>query len=143
MLYYYSGLMGRLVLGSSNKSELMVGYFTKFGDGAADLLPLGDLYKTQLLGLARYLEIPSSLVDKRSSARLWAGQYTEDELGLSFIKLDQVLQFIELDKDLNYDVQSISNEFPGLSLDVIQQVLNRIKNNGHKLTSPPICKILM
>jgi len=69
VLYYYSGLMGRLVVGSSNKTELMLGYFTKFGDGAADLLPLGDLYKTQLLGLAEYLKIPSSVIDKKSSAR--------------------------------------------------------------------------
>ena len=95
MLYYYSGLMGRLVLGSSNKTELMLGYFTKFGDGAADLLPLGDIYKTQLLGLAKYLEIPGSVIDKKSSARLWANQFTEDELGLPFIQLDKILQFFE------------------------------------------------
>ncbi len=62
----------------------MLGYFTKFGDGAADLLPLGDLYKTQLLGLAKYLEIPDSIIDKKSSARLWPYQFTEDELGLPF-----------------------------------------------------------
>ena len=95
ILYYYSGLMGRLVLGSSNKTELMLGYFTKFGDGAADLLPLGDLYKTQLLGLAKYLEIPGSVIDKKSSARLWANQFTEDELGLPFTQLDKILQFFE------------------------------------------------
>ena len=142
ILYYYSGLLGRLVLGSSNKSELMLGYFTKYGDGAADLLPLGDLYKTQLLDLAKYLEIPDFLIDKKSSARLWVGQYTEDELGLPFIKLDQMLQIFESSNKVEDGIQSISNEFPGVSLEVIQQVSNRIKNNQHKLTFPFICKIL-
>ena len=107
VLYYYSGLMGRLVLGSSNKTELMLGYFTKFGDGAADLLPLGDLYKTQLFGLAKYLEIPGSVIDKKSSARLWANQFTEDELGLPFIQLDKILQFFESSNNLHYDRQAI------------------------------------
>ena len=142
ILYYYSGLLGRLVLGSSKKSELMLGYFTKYGDGAADLLPLGDLYKTQLLDLAKYLEIPDFLIDKKSSARLWVGQYTEDELGLPFIKLDQMLQIFESSNKVEDGIQSISNEFPGVSLEVIQQVSNRIKNNQHKLTFPSICKIL-
>jgi len=141
LLYYYSGLMGRLVVGSSNKTELMLGYFTKFGDGAADLLPLGDLYKTQLLGLAKYLEIPSSVIDKKSSARLWADQFTEDELGLPFIKLDHMLQLLESQDNLHFDIQAIAGEFPGLSLEAIQEVQQRIRNNQHKLTSPPICRI--
>ena len=141
VLYYYSGLMGRLVLGSSNKSELMLGYFTKFGDGAADLLPLGDLYKTQLLGLAKYLKIPGSVIDKKSSARLWADQFTEDDLGLPFIKLDSILQLLESSNSLNDKVRTITNEFPGLSIEVIQEVQRRMKNNQHKLTFPPVCKI--
>ncbi len=141
ILYYYSGLLGRLVLGSSNKTELMLGYFTKFGDGAADLLPLGDLYKTQLLGLAKYLEIPDSIIDKKSSARLWPYQFTEDELGLPFTQLDKILQFFESSNNVHYDIQAISNEFPGLSLEDIQEVQHRIENNQHKLKFPPVCKI--
>ncbi len=141
VLYYYSALMGRLVLGSSNKTELMLGYFTKFGDGAADLLPLGGLYKTQLLGLAKYLKIPDSVIDKKSSARLWANQFTEDELGLPFTQLDKILQFFESSNNVHYDAQAISNEFPGLSLEIIQEVQLRMKNNQHKLTFPPVCKI--
>jgi len=65
ILYYYSGLLGRLVLGSSNKSELMLGYFTKYGDGASDLFPIGDLYKTQVKGFARFLEISNSIINKK------------------------------------------------------------------------------
>ncbi len=141
VLYYYSGLMGRLVLGSSNKTELMLGYFTKFGDGAADLLPLGDIYKTQLFGLAKYLEIPCSVIDKKSSARLWANQFTEDELGLPFIQLDKILQFFESSNNVHYDRQALSDEFPGSSIEIIEEVQLRIKNNQHKLTFPPVCKI--
>ena len=141
VLYYYSGLMGRLVLGSSNKTELMLGYFTKFGDGAADLLPLGDIYKTQLFGLAKYLEIPGSVIDKKSSARLWANQFTEDELGLPFTQLDKILQFFESSNNLHYDRQALSDEFPGSSIEIIEEVQFRMKNNQHKLTFPPVCKI--
>ena len=141
LLYYYSGLMGRLVLGSSNKTELMLGYFTKFGDGAADLLPLGDIYKTQLFGLAKYLEIPGSVIDKKSSARLWANQFTEDELGLPFTQLDKILQFFESSKNVHYDRQALSDEFPGSSIEIIEEVQFRMKNNQHKLTFPPVCKI--
>jgi NAD+ synthase len=141
VLYYYSGLMGRLVLGSSNKTELMLGYFTKFGDGAADLLPLGDIYKTQLFGLAKYLEIPCSVIDKKSSARLWANQFTEDELGLPFNQLDKILQFFESSNNVHYDRQALSDEFPGSSIEIIEEVQFRMKNNQHKLTFPPVCKI--
>jgi NAD+ synthase len=141
VLYYYSGLMGRLVLGSSNKTELMLGYFTKFGDGAADLLPLGDIYKTQLFGLAKYLEIPGSVIDKKSSARLWANQFTEDELGLPFNQLDKILQFFESSKNVHYDRQALSDEFPGSSIEIIEEVQFRMKNNQHKLKFPPVCKI--
>ncbi|MDN5844758.1 MAG: NAD+ synthase [Candidatus Nitrosocosmicus sp.] len=143
MLYYYSGQLGRLVLGSSNKTELMLGYFTKYGDGAADLLPLGDLYKTQLVGLANYLEIPDSVIAKKSSARLWADQFTEDDLGLPFIQLDTILQFFEKFHNFQNSVQeNISNEFLGLPLEEIQDIHRRMKNNQHKTTFPPICKIL-
>ena len=141
VLYYYSGLMGRLVLGSSNKTELMLGYFTKFGDGAADLLPLGDIYKTQLFGLAKYLEIPGSVIDKKSSARLWANQFTEDELGLPFNQLDKILQFFESSNNVHYDRQALSDEFPGSSIEIIEEVQFRMKNNQHKLKFPPVCKI--
>jgi NAD+ synthase len=141
VLYYYSGLMGRLVLGSSNKTELMLGYFTKFGDGAADLLPLGDIYKTQLFGLAKYLEIPGSVIDKKSSARLWANQFTEDELGLPFNQLDKILQFFESSKNVHYDRQALSDEFPGSSIEIIEEVQFRMKNNQHKLKFPSVCKI--
>ena len=143
ILYYYSGQMGRLVLGSSNKTELMLGYFTKFGDGAADLLPLGDLYKTQLFGLAKFLEIPESIIQKKSSARLWAAQFTEDELGFPFVQLDKILQCFEAYSNVSHDDidRTIHKEFPEISPDAIQKIQWRIAHNQHKIVFPPICKI--
>ncbi len=143
ILYYYSGQMGRLVLGSSNKTELMLGYFTKFGDGAADLLPLGDLYKTQLFGLAKFLEIPESIIQKKSSARLWAAQFTEDELGFPFVQLDKILQCFEAYSNGSHDDidPAIRKEFPEISPDAIQKIQWRIAHNQHKIVFPPICKI--
>ncbi|MGN6628963.1 MAG: NAD(+) synthase, partial [Candidatus Nitrosocosmicus sp.] len=70
ILYYYANLLNRLVLGTTNKTEILIGYFTKYGDGASDLSPLADLYKTQIKELARFLNIPTDIVDKKSSARL-------------------------------------------------------------------------
>ncbi|VFJ12450.1 NAD+ synthase [Candidatus Nitrosocosmicus franklandus] len=96
ILYYYAALSGRLVVGSSNKTELVLGYFTKYGDGAADLLPLGDLYKSQIIELGKYLKIPDSILQKKSSARLWADQITEEELGLPFSQLDLIIDKIIL-----------------------------------------------
>lgn len=143
ILYYYSGQMGTLVLGSSNKTELMLGYFTKFGDGAADLLPLGDLYKTQLFGLAKFLEIPESIIQKKSSARLWAAQFTEDELGFPFVQLDKILQCFEAYSNVSHDDidRAIHKEFPEISPDAIQKIQWRIAHNQHKIVFPPICKI--
>ena len=75
LLYFYAAATNSLVLGTGDKSEMQLGYFTKFGDGAADLFPLADLYKTEVRELARHIAIPKSILDKKSSARLWRGQY--------------------------------------------------------------------
>src|SRR5919112_4818683 len=77
ILYYYANLSNRLVLGTSNKTEITIGYFTKFGDGANDLSPIGDLYKTQVIEFAKFLNIPENIINKKSSARLWENQQTE------------------------------------------------------------------
>jgi NAD+ synthase len=100
VLYYYANEHSRLVVGSSNKSELLTGYFTKYGDGGADLLPLGGLLKTQVQDLARALPIPSGIIDKQPSAGLWEGQIDEGEMGVTYEELDRailVLQGMESD----------------------------------------------
>jgi NAD+ synthase len=96
MLYYLANLNNYLVLGTSNKSELLVGYFTKYGDGGSDAAPIGDLYKTQVYELAKELGIPESIRTKPPTAGLVSGQTDEKDLGLSYAELDQILKGLEL-----------------------------------------------
>lgn len=90
-LYYFANLYSYLVLGTGNKSELTVGYFTKYGDGGVDLLPLGNLVKSQVRELAAYLGVPAKIIHKPPSAGLWEGQTDEAEMGLSYAELDAFL----------------------------------------------------
>jgi len=90
-LYFYANQLRYLVVGSGNKSELAVGYFTKHGDGSVDILPLGNLVKRRVKELAEFLEIPQEIINKPPSAGLWLGQTDEDELGLSYNELDDYL----------------------------------------------------
>ncbi|MCD6299455.1 MAG: NAD+ synthase [Thermoplasmata archaeon] len=99
--YGYSNLKSSLVCGCSNKTELLIGYFTKYGDGGSDFMPIGDLYKTQVYQLARYLEIPEPILNKAPSAGLWKGQTDEQELGISYEKLDKILYNLERKMPVN------------------------------------------
>ncbi|MGE5543656.1 MAG: NAD(+) synthase [Bacillota bacterium] len=90
-LYYYAQERNYLVLGTGNRSELTIGYFTKYGDGGVDLLPIGGLVKSQVRQLARYLEVPEVIIDKPPSAGLWEGQTDEGEIGLSYEELDRFI----------------------------------------------------
>ena len=90
-LYYFANQLNYLVVGSSNRSELSVGYFTKYGDGGVDILPLGNLVKGQVRELAGFLGIPQLIIDKPPSAGLWPGQADEGELGFSYEELDRYL----------------------------------------------------
>jgi NAD+ synthase len=90
-LYYLANRLNYLVVGSSNRSELSVGYFTKHGDGGSDLMPLGNLTKMQVREMAEHLDIPGEIIDKPPSAGLWDGQMDEAELGLSYDELDRYL----------------------------------------------------
>jgi len=99
VLYYIANTENRLVMGTGNKSELLVGYYTRWGDGGADFLPIGDLYKTQVRAMARHLGVPAAIVDKVPSAGLWPGQTDEGELGITYEELDRILLGIELQMD--------------------------------------------
>jgi NAD+ synthase len=90
-LYYWANELNYLVVGTGNRSELAVGYFTKYGDGGVDILPLGNLVKTQVKELARYLGVPQDIIDKPPSAGLWEGQTDEEEMGLTYAELDRYL----------------------------------------------------
>ena len=106
-LYYFANRLGYMVAGSSNRSELSVGYFTKYGDGGADILPLGNLVKAQVKELAGFLGIPQQIIDKPPSAGLWEGQTDEGELGLSYEELDRYLLAGEAPSELKVKIESM------------------------------------
>jgi NAD+ synthase len=93
--YYYANKLNRIVCGSSDKSETMMGYFTKWGDVAADIHPIMDLYKTQVRKLANHIDVPKPIITKPSSPALWPGQTAETELGIEYEQLDLVLFGLE------------------------------------------------
>jgi len=94
-LYYFANKLRLIVLGTNNKSEILMGYFTKYGDGASDLAPLADLYKTQVYQLASYLGLPDRIISKEPTAGLWPGQLDEAELGVKYKVLDLILYGFE------------------------------------------------
>lgn len=94
-LYYYGQINNYLVSGTTNLSEYLIGYSTKYGDGGVDISPLMDFTKTEVLELARYLDIPNKIIDKKPSAGLWEGQSDEDELGFTYGELDRYLLYGE------------------------------------------------
>jgi NAD+ synthase len=91
ILYYYANIKNYLVLGSSDKSEYLIGYFTKFGDGASDLTPISSLYKLQVREIAKHLEIPENIISKKSSPHLWKDHEAEEELGIQYEEVDSIL----------------------------------------------------
>jgi NAD+ synthase len=133
ILYYYANLLNRLVLGTGDRSEVLIGYFTKYGDGGVDIQPLAGLYKTQVRALAAYLGVPERIVAKRSSPRLWAGQMAEDELGLAYEDIDKILYATF---DLKMGAEEVSRNL-GLPLDKVLYVLNRYRATKHKRRPPP------
>jgi NAD+ synthase len=129
--------MNRLVLGTGNKSELLVGYFTKYGDGGVDLLPLGDLYKTDVQKIATYLDIPEKIIKKPPSAGLWYGQTDEEEMGITYTLLDKILYLMA---DQNLNVHHIADKLE-ISEEEVLRIKTMMKAALHKLTPPPIPKI--
>jgi len=119
-LYYFANCLNYLVAGSSNRSELSVGYFTKHGDGGSDLMPLGNLVKSQVRDLARYLDIPGEIIDKPPSAGLWQGQTDEGELGLTYNELDHYLTTGEAEKRIKEKIDFM------------------ISKSAHKRCLPPV-----
>ena len=94
ILYYHANLLGGLVIGTTNRTEYLLGYYTKYGDGACDIEPIEGLYKTDVWDIASILKIPQSIIDKRPSAGLWEGQYDEEELKMNYREIDRALSDI-------------------------------------------------
>jgi NAD+ synthase len=127
---------GSLVMGTSNKSELLVGYYTKWGDGASDFLPIGDIYKSQVYLLAKDLGIPKEILGRKPTAELWKGQTDEDDLGIDYTTLDQIL--LGLECQLSF--KSVSSK-TDIALESIERIDHLIKSSIHKRVFPPVCKI--
>jgi NAD+ synthase len=136
LLYEYANETHSLVCGTSNKSEILVGYFTKYGDGGVDLQPLGDLYKTQIYQLATYLRIPTPIIKKPPTAGLWVGQTDEKELQMSYSTLDQILFGLELKLPLD-EIQRLTH-MPKKQVERIRMM--RVTSQ-HKRRTPLIPKI--
>jgi len=131
IIYYYANLKNFLVLGTSDKSEYSIGYFTKFGDGSADLLPISKLYKTQLREFAKMLGVPTNIIAKKSSPNLWKEHIAEDELGITFEEIDSILYCLE--KRLSIDEIIKKTEIKRESVEKIYQMH---ENSWHKRLPP-------
>ncbi len=136
VLYALARSAGRRVLGTGNKSEILLGYFTKFGDGGADLMPIGDLYKTEVWELAERLEIPERIRTRVPSAGFWEGQTDEAELGMAYRDLDRILLGLE---ELRSEAEIA--ERTGLPLPAVEAVAHRVASNRHKRRLPVIPKL--
>lgn len=136
VLYDQSEVFKGLVMGTSNKTEILLGYSTLWGDMAAALNPIGDLYKTQVRQLSRALEIPSAIIDKAPSADLWIGQTDEGELGFTYEEVDRLLYLLV---DQRYSQQESVEE--GFDEKFVNSVITRIRRNQFKRMMPPIAKL--
>jgi len=127
ILFAFANQNNLLVAGTSNKSELLTGYYTKYGDGASDILPIGDLYKTQVRMLANEIQIPAKIIAKVPSAGFWAGQSDEEELGITYEELDKILYGLE-----NCLSAQEIHRMTGIEMEKITRVIERVERTWHK-----------
>lgn len=135
-LYFYANTMNRVVAGTGDRSEITIGYYTKYGDGGVDFLPLGGLYKTQVREMAKRLGISKEIIDAPSSPAFWPGHDAEEEIGFSYELLDHGLDLIQ--KDL--PGPAICRQ-TGLSMRELRRIKEMMKTNAHKRNPPEICEI--
>jgi NAD+ synthase len=136
VLYDQSEVFKGLVIGTSNKTEILLGYSTQWGDAASAINPIGDLYKTQVRQLSRALNIPAPIIDKPPSADLWEGQTDEGELGFTYEQVDRLLYLMV---DQRYSPQECVEA--GFDEGFVSVVVKRIRRNQFKRMQPPIAKL--
>ncbi len=136
VLYDQSAAFRGLVVGTGNKTEILLGYSTLYGDAAYAINPIGDLYKTQVWQLAAAVGVPEVIVQKAPSADLWVGQTDEDELGFSYRLADQILYLLV---DERYRVEEVIEM--GFPAEVVQAIMERVRRNHYKRIMPPIAKL--
>lgn len=131
--YFEANTTGRIVLGTGNRSELLLGYFTKYGDGGVDLLPIGTQYKTEVRELAEALDVPDNIVEKPPSAELWPAQTDESELGAPYETIDPILVSLV---DEGHYVEETADALD-LPVDFVNRIAERIERTQHKRRTPP------
>lgn len=136
ILYDQSEAFKGLVIGTGNKTEILLGYSTLFGDSACAMNPLGDLYKTQVRQLARAMNIPAPILEKAPSADLWADQTDEKELGFTYAEVDQLLYLLI---DQRYSPQEA--QAAGFAEEFVNAAVARVQRNQFKRMAPPIAKV--
>ncbi len=136
ILFDVSAREKALVIGTSNKSELLIGYSTWYGDSAAGILPIGDLYKTQVRDLAKFVGVPSEIIEKAPSAELWEGQTDEGEIGITYEELDKIL-YLYVDMRLAYE-EIVKM---GFESEKVKKVIDKTRKALFKLKTPIICKL--
>ncbi len=135
ILYYYVTINKYLVLGTSDKSEFLIGYFTKYGDGAADLEPIVSIYKTQLREFAEILKVPSEIIAKKSSPQLWEDHTAEGELGITYEEIDSILYCL-IDKGISLQETVKVTQIDEKS---VNKVYDLYKKSEHKRVLPKAC----
>ncbi len=128
-LYYHANTLNYLVVGTGNLSELVMGYYTKYGDGGVDILPIADLLKSQVRTIAKSLGIPNAIIEKAPSADLWAGQTDEEEMGITYEQLDEIILYLKKGGKCSQTKAKIN------------KVKKMIKSSEHKRIMPEICRI--
>jgi NAD+ synthase len=137
VLYYFAYVDKMLVVGTSDKSEINLGYFTKFGDGGADIIPISGLYKTQVRALGKYLKVPTAILQKKSSPRLWANHTAEDEIGIIYESIDPILYMLVDGKKTTRETATAL----GVPIERVRKVQNMVEKSAHKRAMPPKPKL--
>jgi len=131
-----------IVLGTTNKTEMLLGYFTKYGDGGVDIEPIVDLYKTEVFKLAKYIGIPEKIINKPPSANLWDDQTDEGELGLKYEEMDQILWWMD---EEDYNIHELRDNLDKLTSvhdpKVLERIVEIMTKNYHKTHMPIGCGI--
>jgi NAD+ synthase len=136
VLYFVANTEDRVVMGTGNKSELLCGYFTRYGDGGVDFQPIGDLYKTQVRAMARHLGLPKKIIDRVPTAGLWPGQTDEGDLGISYDELDRILLGIEL----QMEPEGIA-EKAGVPVEHVRRIEDLVAATAYKRKAPLVPKL--
>lgn len=132
IIYYYANSKNYLVSGTGNKSEILIGYFTKYGDGACDIEPIGDLYKHDVYKLAEFLDIPQEIIEKPPRAGLWNNQTDEEEIGMGYDLIDQIL-YSYTEKDMKNTEIAEKLDIP---VDDVDMIITKINRSEHKNKVP-------